>query len=70
MKVDSWSIERIRYDIICSDNSVCSGEGCNGDGGIGAADCLLVAFPKFQGSLLGRAVLFKMTLLGAVVAFA
>ena len=66
MKVDSWSIERIRCDIIC----VGSGDGCSGDGGIGAADGLLVAFPKFQGSLLGRAVLFKVTLLGAVVAFA
>ena len=63
------SIERIGCNIVCGGDSACSGEGCIGNGNIGAATCLL-AFPKFQSSLLGAAVFFKVTLPGAVVAFA
>ena len=46
------SIERIGCNIVCGGDSACSGEGCIGNGNIGAASCLL-AFPKFQSSLLG-----------------
>ena len=63
------SIERIGCNIVCNDDTACRGEGCVGDGSIGVTTCLL-SFSEFQNSLVGAAVFFKVTLPGAVVAFA